>query len=114
VSSVSRKLRERFGVKRIVLVGDRGMLTSARIRDELVDGGLQWLTALRAPQIQQLVEGGTLQLSLFDERDLAEITDPAYPGERLVACRNPLLAEERARKRTELLAATERALTQIV
>jgi Transposase DDE domain len=94
-------------------VGDRGMLTSARIREELVDGGLEWLTALRAPQIQQLVEGGSLQLSLFDERDLAEITDPAYPGERLVACRNPLLAEERARKRTELLAATERALNQI-
>jgi hypothetical protein len=114
LSSVIIKLRERFALKRIVLVGDRGMLTSARIRDELVDGGLQWLTALRAPQIQQLVEAGTLQLSLFDERDLAEITDPAYPGERLVACRNPLLAEERARKRTELLAATERALTQIV
>jgi Transposase DDE domain len=114
VGSVIAKLRERFALKRIVLVGDRGMLTSARIREELVDGGLEWLTALRAPQIQQLVEGGSLQLSLFDERDLAEITDPAYPGERLVACRNPLLAEERARKRTELLAATERALNQIV
>jgi len=114
LASVVAKLRERFALKRIVLVGDRGMLTSARIREELVDGGLEWLTALRAPQIQQLVEGGSLQLSLFDERDLAEITDPAYPGERLVACRNPLLAEERARKRTELLAATERALNQIV
>ncbi len=114
LSSVITKLRERFALKRIVLVGDRGMLTSARIRDELIDGGLEWLTALRAPQIQQLVEGGSLQLSLFDERDLAEITDPAYPGERLVACRNPLLAEERTRKRTELLAATERALNQIV
>jgi hypothetical protein len=114
LGSVVAKLRERFALKRIVLVGDRGMLTSARIREELVDGGLEWLTALRAPQIQQLVEGGSLQLSLFDERDLAEITDPAYPGERLVACRNPLLAEERARKRTELLAATERALNQIV
>jgi Transposase DDE domain len=114
VGSVIAKLRERFALKRIVLVGDRGMLTSARIREELVDGGLEWLTALRAPQIQQLVEGGSLQLSLFDERDLAEISDPAYPGERLVACRNPLLAEERARKRTELLAATERALNQIV
>jgi hypothetical protein len=114
VGSVIAKLRERFALKRIVLVGDRGMLTSARIREELVDGGLEWLTALRAPQIQQLVEGGALQLSLFDERDLAEITDPAYPGERLVACRNPLLAEERARKRSELLAATERALNQIV
>jgi hypothetical protein len=114
LGSVVAKLRERFALKRIVLVGDRGMLTSARIREELADGGLEWLTALRAPQIQQLVEGGTLQLSLFDERDLAEISDPAYPGERLVACRNPLLAEERARKRTELLAATERALHQIV
>jgi len=114
LASVVAKLRERFALKRIVLVGDRGMLTSARIREELVDGGLEWLTALRAPQIQQLVEGGSLQLSLFDERDLAEITDPAYPGERLVACRNPLLAEERTRKRTELLAATERALNQIV
>jgi hypothetical protein len=114
LGSVVTKLRERFALKRIVLVGDRGMLTSARIREELVDGGLEWLTALRAPQIQQLVEAGSLQLSLFDERDLAEITDPAYPGERLVACRNPLLAEERARKRTELLAATERALTQVV
>ena len=114
VGSVIAKLRERFALKRIVLVGDRGLLTSARIREELVDGGLEWLTALRAPQIQQLVEAGSLQLSLFDERDLAEITDPAYPGERLVACRNPLLAEERARKRTELLAATERALNQIV
>jgi hypothetical protein len=113
LSSAITKLRERFALKRIVLVGDRGMLTSARIRDELVDSGLEWLTALRAPQIQQLLEGGTLQLSLFDERDLAEITDPAYPGERLVACRNPLLAEERARKRNELLAATERALNQI-
>ena len=96
VGSVLTKLRERFALKRIVLVGDRGLLTSARIRDDLAPlGGLDWITALRAPQIHQLVEGGTLQLSLFDERDLAEITDPAYPGERLVACRNPLLAAER-------------------
>jgi hypothetical protein len=108
--SLITKLRERFALKRIVLVGGRGMLTSARIRDELVDSGLEWLTAaLHAPQIQQLLEGGTLQLSPFDERDLAEITDPAYPDERLVACRNPWLAEEPARKRNELLAATERA-----
>jgi hypothetical protein len=114
VGSVIAKLRERFALKRIVLVGDRGMLTSARLRDQLLDGGLEWLTALRAPQIQQLVEGGSLQLSLFDERDLAEITDPAYPGERLVACRHPLLAKERARKRSELLAATERARNQMV
>jgi hypothetical protein len=114
LSSVITKLRQRFALKRIVLVGDRGMLTSARIRDELVPaGGLDWITALRAPQIQQLLQGGTLQLSLFDQRELAEISDPAYPGERLVACRNPLMAEARARKRKELLAATEQALNQI-
>jgi hypothetical protein len=114
LSSLITKLRERFALKRIVLVDDRGMLTSARIRDELEPaGGLDWITALRAPQIQQLLQGGTLQLSLFDQRELAEISDPAYPGERLVACRNPLMAEERARKRQELLAATEQALNQI-
>jgi hypothetical protein len=114
LSAVISKLRERFALERIVLVGDRGMLTSARIRAELQPaGGLEWITALRAPQIQQLLHGGALQLSLFDQRDLAEISDPAYPGERLIACRNPLMAEERARKRTELLAATEQALNQI-
>jgi DDE family transposase len=114
LSAVISKLRERFALERIVLVGDRGMLTSARIRAELEPaGGLEWITALRAPQIQQLLQGGALQLSLFDQRDLAEISDPAYPGERLIACRNPLMAEERARKRTELLAATEQALNQI-
>lgn len=114
LSSVISKRRQRFALQRIVLVGDRGMLTSARIRDELEPaGGLDWITALRAPQIQQLLQGGTLQLSLFDQRELAEISDPAYPGERLVACRNPLMAEERARKRKELLAATEQALNQI-
>src|SRR5262249_48950863 len=95
LSSLITKPRERIALRRIVRVGDVGMRTSARMREELVDGGLEWLTALRAPQIQQLVEGGALQLSLFDERDLAEISDPAYPGERLVACRNPLLAAER-------------------
>jgi Transposase DDE domain len=115
LSSVIAKLRERFGLKRIVLVGDRGMITSARIGDELAPAeGLEWLTALRAPQIEQLRQGGALQLSLFDQRDLAEISDPRYPGERLIACRNPLLAAERTRKREELLAATERALNQIV
>jgi hypothetical protein len=114
LGSVIAKLRERFGLKRIVLVGDRGMITSARIRDELAPAeGLEWLTALRAPQIEQLRQGGALQLSLFDQRDLAEISDPSYPGERLIACRNPLLAAERARKRDELLSATERALNQI-
>jgi hypothetical protein len=114
LSSLITKLRQRFALKRMVLVGDRGMLTSARIRDELEPaGGLDWITALRAPQIQQLLQGGTLQRSLFDQRDLAEISDPAYPGERLLACRNPLLAEKRGRKRQELLAATEQALNQI-
>jgi hypothetical protein len=114
LSSVVTKLRARFGLKRIVLVGDRGMLTSARIRDDLAPAeGLEWITALRAPQIQQLLQGGALQLSLFDQRDLAEINDPAYPGERLIACRNPQMAAARARQRDELLAATERALTQI-
>ena len=115
LSSVISKLRERFALKRVVLVGDRGILTSARIGAELLpQGGFDWITALRAPQIQQLLKAGSLQLSLFDQRDLAEITDPAYPNERLLACRNPLLAEERARKRQELLAATERALSEIV
>ena len=115
VGSVIAKLRQRFALTRIVLVGDRGMITSARIRDDLLPaGGLDWITALRAPQIQQLLEGGALQLSLFDDKDLAEISDPSYPGERLVACRNPLLAQQRARKRSELLAASERALNQIV
>ena len=109
------KLRQRFALERIVLVGDRGLITSARIRGEIQDqSGLDWITALRAPQIQQLRAGGALQLSLFDEQDLAEISDPAYPGERLIACRNPLLAQERERKRTELLAVTERQLQAIV
>jgi Transposase DDE domain len=115
LGSLIAKLRQRFAPTRIVLVGDRGMITSARIRDDLRPaGGLDWITALRAPQIQQLLEGGSLQLSLFDEKDLAEISDPNYPGERLVACRNPLMAQQRARKRSELLAASERALNQIV
>jgi DDE family transposase len=114
LSSVITKLRERFALKRIVLVGDRGMLTSARLRAELEPAdGLDWITALRAPQIQQLLQVGSLQLSLFDQRELAEISDPAYPGERLVACRNPLMAEERARKRKQLLDATEQALNQV-
>jgi len=114
LSSIIAKLRERFALKRIVLVGDRGMLTSARIRAELTPAAeLDWITALRAPQIQQLLQAGSLQLSLFDQRDLAELTDPAYPGERLIACRNPLMAAERARKRHDLLAATERQLQEI-
>ena len=108
------KIRKRFGFKRVVLVGDRGMLTEARIREELkpIDG-LDWITALRAPAIRKLVEAGDLCPSLFDQRDLGEITSSMYPGERLVVCRNPLLADERARKRRELLAATEQELDKI-
>jgi hypothetical protein len=113
VPPLIEKLRGRFDLADVVLVGDRGMLTSARI-EGLRDEGLGWISSLRAPAIRKLAEAGTLQLGLFDERGLAEITDPAYPGERLVVCRNPLLAEERARKRTELLAATEAKLTPIV
>jgi Transposase DDE domain len=107
------KLKRRFGLKHIVLVGDRGMITAARIRDDLKPAGLDWITTLRAPQIQALAEAGPLQLSLFDERDLAEITAPHYPGARLIVCRNPELAGERARKRDALLVATERDLSRI-
>ena len=107
------KLKTRFGLTRVCLVGDRGMLTSARIRDELRPGGLDWITALRAPQIKALVEAEALQLSLFDEQNLVEISSPDYPGERLVCCRNPALAAERARKRDELLAATATELDKI-
>jgi hypothetical protein len=107
------KLKARFGLERVVLVGDRGMITSARIREDLKPAGLDWITALRAPKIQELANGGALQLSLFDDRDLAEITAPDYPGERLIVCRNPLLAAERRRKREALLAATERDLSRV-
>jgi transposase len=110
-----QKLRQRFRLKQIVLVGDRGMLTSARLRDDLKpQQGLQWISALKSVQIQKLVQTGALQLSLFDQRDLAEIQHPSYPGERLIACRNPLLAEERSRKRKELLEATQKQLDKIV
>ena len=108
------KLRTRFGLTRVVLVGDRGMLTSARTREEVKPAGLDWISALRAPAIRELVEGGALQLSLFDERDLAEITSQVDPGERLVVCRNPWLTDERARKREALLQATERDLGTIL
>ena len=108
------KLKSRFGIKRMVLVGDCGMITAARLRDDLVPAGLDWITCLRAPQIQALVRGqGPLQLSLFDERDLAEISSPDFPGERLIVCRNRDLARERAREREALLAATERELARI-
>jgi len=113
------KARERFGLTRVVLVGDRGLITDARITADLHSGdaaapnGLAWITALRAPAIRALVEDGDLQLSLFDQQDLGEITSDAYPGERLIACRNPLLAVKRARTRVDLLAATERELAVI-
>ena len=109
-----QKLRQRFGLERVVLVGDRGMLTSARIREELRPvEGLSWISALRGPAIAKLACQGAIQYSLFDERDMAEITSPDYPGERLMVCRNPLLAQERARKREDLLAATEKELAKI-
>jgi hypothetical protein len=107
------KLKVRFGLDRVVVVGDRGMITSARIRGDLEPAGLDWITALRAPKIQELADGGPLQLSLFDDRDLAEIASPDYPGERLIVCRNPLLAAQRHRKRADLLAVTERDLSRI-
>jgi hypothetical protein len=108
-----RKLTTRFGLSRVCLVGDRGMLTSTRITEELAPAGLDWLSALRADQIKALVAAEALQLSLFDEQNLVAITHPDYPGERLIGCRNPALAAERARKRSELVAATETELDKI-
>src|SRR5215469_7047314 len=113
VAAQVNKLKDRFGVTRVVLVGDRGMLTAARLREDVGPAKLDWITALRAPQVKALVRDGALQLSLFDQMDLAEITHPDYPGERLVACTNPLLEAERARKRESLLAATEAGLAKI-
>jgi transposase len=114
VATQVTKIKDRFGLRDVVLVGDRGMLTSARIEKLKEVGGLEWISSLRAPQIRAMVDSGTLQLSLFDERNLAEISDPAFPGERLVVCKNPALAEERARKREDLLCATEEKLAPIV
>lgn len=108
------KLKQRFDLNRVVLVGDRGMITDARIREELQPAGLDWITALRAPAIQELAaENGPLQMSLFDERDMAEISAPDYPGERLIVCRNRELATERARKRQALLEAMEKELARV-
>lgn len=109
-----KRIRERFGLRRVVLVGDRGMITSARIDEDLrgIDG-LEWITALRNDSIKRLAESKIVQPSLFDERDLAEVTSEDYPGERLIVCRNPLLADERARKRRELLAAATSKLDAI-
>jgi hypothetical protein len=113
VAAQVTKVKDRFGITKVVLVGDRGMLTAARLREDVAPAGLDWITALRAPQVKALVRGGDLQLTLFDTQDLAEITSPDFPGERLVACKNPFLAAERARKRESLLAATEAGLAKI-
>jgi transposase len=107
------KLKRRFQLEHVVLVGDRGMITQTRITEEITAAGLDWITALRAPAIKALLANGALQLSLFDQRDMASITAPEFPGERLVVCRNPDLAAQRCRKRAELLAATESDLTRI-
>jgi hypothetical protein len=115
VAAQVSKLRDRFGLEQLVLVGDRGMLTAARVREDLkLHTGIDWITALKSVEVQKLVSDQALQLSLFDEQDLAEITHPDYPGERLIACYNPLLADERQRKRQKLLAATEKKLDEIV
>ena len=107
------KVKKRFALAHVVLVGDRGMITQARIDAEIAPAGLDWITALRAPAIRELADAGALQMSLFDDRDMAAITSPDYPGERLIVCRNPDLARERARKREDLLAATEKDLAVI-
>jgi transposase len=107
------KLRRRFGLQTVVFVIDRGMVTTANLETLAAQQGVGWITALRSPQVKRLVKEGSLQLSLFDEHNLAEIESPDYPGERLVVCRNPLVAEERSRKREDLLAATETALAQV-
>jgi Transposase DDE domain len=113
VKSQVGKVKDRFGITKVVLVGDRGMLTAARLREDVRPAELDWITALRAPQVKALVRDGDLQLTLFDAQDLAEITSPDFPGERLVACKNPYLEAERARKRESLLAATEADLEKI-
>jgi len=109
------KVKERFGLDRVIIVGDRGLITQARITEDLAHvEGLDWISALRSSAIQQLVVSGAFQPSLFDRMDMAEITASNFPGERLIVCRNPLLATERARKRMELLAATEMLLQEVV
>jgi len=113
VAAQVTRVKDRFGIEKVVLVGDRGMLTAARLREDVAPAGLDWITALRAPQVKKLVRGGDLQLTLFDVQDLAEITSPDFPGERLVACMNPFLEADRARKRESLLAATEADLEKI-
>jgi Transposase DDE domain len=113
LASQVNKLKQRFGLAHVAVVGDRGMLTKARIRDDLKPAELDWITALRGPQVRALMAEGAIQPTLFDTQDMAEITSPDYPGERLIACYNPFLAAERARKRAELLDATEAELAKI-
>jgi len=113
LESQIQKVKDRFKLQHLVLVGDRGVITKARIEDTIKPNSLDWISALRAPAIQQLMQSGSLQLSLFDEKCLAEITSPDYPDERLVVCRNPFLAEERKKSREDLLAATEKQLQKI-
>ena len=121
-TAIVKVVRDKFGLAKMVMVGDRGMITSARIQamNQLQDGtqrpdGYGWITALRAPAIRKLMaDDGPLQLSLFDQQDLAEITSPDFPGERLIACRNPVLAADRARTREDLLAATEKLLAPLI
>jgi hypothetical protein len=115
-TQIAGVVKDTFGLKRMVMVGDRGMITSARIEAlRELDGKYAWITALRSPAIRKLMaDDGPLQLSLFDEQDLAEISSPGFPGERLIACRNPALADERARKREDLLAATEKLLAPVI
>src|SRR5258708_34335962 len=107
------KLKRGFALDHIVLVGDRGMITQARIDEDLRPAGLDWITALRAPALQGLVGGGYLQMSLFDDRDMAAVTSPDFPGERLIVCRNADLARERARKPGDLPKAPERDLAKV-
>jgi len=107
------KLKRRFHLDHVVLVGDRGMITEARITEDIKSAGLDWITSLRVPAIKELLNSGALQLTLFDQRDMASITSPDFPGERLVVCRNPELAAERTRKREDLLVATEKDLARI-
>jgi transposase len=107
------KLKQRFHLDQVVLVGDRGLITEARLTADIKSAGLDWITALRAPAIKDLLNSGTLQLTLFDQRDMASITAPDFPGERLIVCRNPELAAERSRKREDLLAETEKDLGRI-
>jgi transposase len=113
VADQIEKLREKFGLSQVVMVGDRGMLTQPQIDKLKQHSGMGWITALTSTAIRELVDGGALQLSLLDEQNLAEITAPEYPGERLMVCHNPVLEEKRRRKREQLLEATEKSLTKI-